>query len=233
MGSAYLMEPTLLPTLQPDVPSRLLDELNSPRFCELAPRHPIEKGRKIGGQGRPCDRLYLIAEGQVLISTRDDEGDELALYLLGPGEVFGIGALLPERRWLVTARAVTDGVVHALPGAHVAKMGQYYPELTTHLFAVLAKRIERFHLRLRVMVRQSARDRLLGLLSLLAGYHGEPEGDNHWLPIPVTQSQLGEMIGLARETVARTLADLEEEGVIRREGRKGFLLVRHACEPTP
>ena len=32
------------------------------------------------------------------------------------------------------------------------------------------------------------------------------------------------MIGLARETVARTLSDLEEEGLIRREGRRGMWL---------
>ena len=45
-----------------------------------------------------------------------------------------------------------------------------------------------------------------------------------WMPLPLTQSELGQMIGLARETVARMLAQLERDGVIRREGRKGLWL---------
>lgn len=212
------------------VPAELLRELASSRFTELAPHSRMRKGQRIGTQGGPCHRIHLIAAGQVLVSRRDSEGQQHALYLLGPGEVFGVGALLPPRRWLVTARAVTEGSFYALPGAHVATLAQYYPQLAACLFSLLAARLEQAHRRLDIMVRRSARDRLLGLLSTLACYHGEGRGDELWLPVQVSQSQLGSMIGLARETVARTLTELETDGLIRREGRSGYWLLRSACE---
>lgn len=189
----------------------------------------MQKGRKIGIQGKPCDRLHLIAEGQVLLSRKDEAGQENALYLLGPGEVFGAGALLPEQQWLTTARSLTDGYFHALPGARVATLAQYYPQLTAQLFALLASRLERAYRRLDYIVKPSARDRLLGLLSVLACYHGEEQGEQVWLPVKVTQTQLGSMIGLARETVARTLSELEAEGMVRRQGREGYWLHQNVC----
>lgn len=190
----------------------------------------MRKGQRIGTQDRPCDRLHLIAEGQVLVSRRNSEGEQHALYLLGPGEIFGVGALLPERSWLVTARAVTDGSYYALPGSHIATLAQYYPQLAAHLFSLLAARLEQAHRRLDVIVRRSARDRLLGLLSTLARYHGQGSGKELWLPVTVSQGQLGSMIGLARETVVRTIAELEAEGLLRREGRRGYWLLQEACE---
>ena len=192
----------------------------------------MNKGRRIGVQGRPCDRLHLVAEGQVLLSRRDEVGQENALYLLGPGEVFGAGALLPEQRWLTNARALTDGCFHALPGARVATLAEYYPQLAAQLFALLAARLERAYHRLDFIVKQSARDRLLGLLTVLASYHGEDQGEQVWLPVQVTQAQLGSMVGLARETVARTLSELEAEGIVRRQGREGYWLRQNACRNT-
>jgi CRP-like cAMP-binding protein len=69
-----------------------------------------------------------------------------------------------------------------------------------------------------------AKTRLIELLRAMAHQYGEAEGDEIWMPLPLTQAELGQMIGLARETVARMLAQLEREGVLRREGRKGLWL---------
>ena len=205
------------------VPADLLQELASPQLTDLAPLRLVSKGRIIGVQGQECDRLYLIVEGQVLLSRRDAE-EEHALFLLGPGEIFGIGSLLPDCRWLATSRAVTDCLVRALPGTHVDTLARYSPRLAAQLFAVLAARVERANRRLGLVVRPSSRDRLLGLLGILADHLGEPRGEDVWLPIQLTQGQLGEMAGLARETVTRMLTELEEEGTIRREGRRGLWL---------
>jgi CRP-like cAMP-binding protein len=58
----------------------------------------------------------------------------------------------------------------------------------------------------------------------MAEHHGRREGDRVWVPLGLTQEDLGKMVGLARETVARLLAELEDSGLIRREGRGVWLL---------
>lgn len=204
-------------------------DLDSRSLSDLAPRVRIWRGTRIGTQGEPCENIYIIAEGQVLLSRRNTEGEDYALYLLGPGDLFGEGALSRQRRWLVTARAMTDGVVHVLPAGQLPRLAQYYPQLTAHIVTLLSSRLERAHLRLDIVTTDSARGRLLSILNVLADYHGETRDGARWLPMRLTQAELGSMVGLARETVARTLGELESEGVIRRQGRRGLWLF-HVAE---
>ena len=191
---------------------------------ELAPRRAFFKGRLIGVQGQQADSLHIIIEGQVLLCRCDDEGEDYALYLIGPGEVFGEGSLYTGRRWIVSARAMTDGQAYVLPAQLLPRLFQHYPELARHVLYLLSARLERAHRRLDVTRLSDARARLHGLLWALAAHHGEQDGSEVWMPLPVTQTELGQMIGLARETVARIFTQLERDGIIRREGRKGLWL---------
>lgn len=203
--------------MQRTPPPGVLEELQSGALAEIAPRIEFWKGMQIGKQGTPCSQLYIVASGQVLLSRRDVDGVERPLFLLGPGDLFGEGSLRPERVWLANSRAVTDGSAHVLPAAQFPRLAQYYPRLTNHIIRLLADRLERSHRRLDLVRGSSARERLVGLLRVVAEHHGVPEGDRTWVPLALTQEDLGKMIGLARETVARLLADLEESGAIRRE----------------
>ncbi|MGV3722784.1 MAG: Crp/Fnr family transcriptional regulator [Actinomycetota bacterium] len=198
--------------------------LDSRTLSDLAPKVRFWKGSCIGAQGEPCENIYIISEGQVLLSRRDAHGDDYALYLLGSGDLFGEGSLAGTRRWLVTARAITDGSAHVLPAAQIPRFAQYYPQLTAHLVTLLSARLERAHIRLDIVTTDSARERLLGILNVLADYHGEVRDGSRWLPLRLTQAELGGMVGLARETVARVMGDLESEGLIRRHGRRGLWL---------
>ena len=188
----------------------------------IATRKPFFQGRLIGVQGQVCEGLHLIEEGQVLLSRANAAGEDYALFMMGPGHAFGAGALRPDGRWLVTARALTNGVAHVVAPAHVPKVFQYYPALGMHLLRVLTEGLERAYRRQDVAQSPNARERLFQLLSLMADCHGKPHGAETWMPLRLTQAELGEMAGLARETVARALADLETEGLVRRDGRKGL-----------
>lgn len=204
-------------------------ELDDSLLEEIAVRRPFFQGRLIAVQGQRSEGLCLVGEGQVLLSRRNEAGEDYALFLLGPGDMFGAGAVRPEGRWLVTARGVTDGFLYVLAPANLPRLFEFYPHLGVHFLRLLSVSLERAYRRHDVAQNNVARERLFKLLSLLAEYHGQPKDEEIWLPLHLNQTELGEMVSLARETVARALAELEEEGRIRREGRKG-LWVRLAGE---
>lgn len=214
----------MLTHAKPEAERSFLSELESGSLGELAPKIPFWKGMQIGVQGQPCDHLYIISRGQVLLSRRGDNGDNYAIQLLGAEDLFGEGSLQPERRWLVSARAVTDGAAHMLPAAHIPRLAQYYPRLMTQIVRLLSERIERAHRRADVIRTSGARDQVLALIRALAGRHGQPQGDEIWVPMTITQEELGEMIGISRETVARAISDLEDQGLLRHRRRRGFWL---------
>ncbi|MGV3723873.1 MAG: Crp/Fnr family transcriptional regulator [Actinomycetota bacterium] len=203
-------------TPQPDVDLSPLEE--------LATRRQFQKGRLIGVQGQEADSLCIIISGQVLLSRFGEDGEDYALYLLGPGQLFGEGSLHPERVWMVSARAMTDGEAYMAPAHLIPRLFQHYPNLARHILNLLSFRLERAHRRLDVTHMSDAKTRLIELLRAMAHQYGEADGAEIWMPLPLTQTELGQMIGLARETVARMLAQLERDGLIRREGRKGLWL---------
>jgi CRP/FNR family transcriptional regulator len=176
-------------------------------------------------QGAPCDSLYRLGAGQVLLSRHKRDEGEYGLTLLGRGEVFGEGSLRPHKRWLSTVRAVSDGWCHVIPAVQVPRLAQYYPGLMVEILALLSGRLERAHRRLDVLMQDAARDRVLGMLQLLAGYHGESRGGETVVEIAVTQAELAGMVCLKRETVARSLSELEADGLIRRSPRRGVVLL--------
>ncbi|MCC2671557.1 MAG: Cyclic nucleotide-binding domain, partial [Armatimonadetes bacterium] len=104
----------------------LLD-LDSWPLADIVPKVRFWKGGRIGTQGEPCDTIYIIAEGQVLLSRRNPDGDDYALYLLGAGDLLGEGACGRNKRWLVSVRALTDGSAYALPASQLPRFAQHYP----------------------------------------------------------------------------------------------------------
>ena len=214
-----------------EVTGGVLAELASGPLADLAPLRVFRRGEILGRQGEPCEHLHILARGQVLLCRTSPNGADNALYLLGPGDLFAEGSLQQSRRWLVTARAVTSGLVHTLPAVHLPRLAQYYPQVTSHLVALLSVRLEWAHQRLDLITALGARERLLSLLRLLAKVHGTPAGSGYQMTLSLTQAEIGSMVGLARETVVRCLAEMEECGLVRRQGRHGFWVA--SAQPDP
>jgi len=68
-------------------------------------------------------------------------------------------------------------------------------------------------------------DRVRAKLTELARDHGKVGPDGIRLDFPITHDLLGEMIGSSRETVTRSLDELQREGFVIRQGRSYLLHV--------
>ena len=54
-------------------------------------------GETIVAEGDPADRFFVITKGEVTISRRGPEGNEVKLARLGRGQFFGGVGILPRR----------------------------------------------------------------------------------------------------------------------------------------
>ncbi len=87
----------------PDLVGPELDSLG-----EQAERVSFAAGDTIVAEGDLADRFYVVAQGEVEISRRSPEGDEVKLATLGRGQSFGEVGILAETRRTATVRAVDD-----------------------------------------------------------------------------------------------------------------------------
>ena len=71
-------------------------------------------GETIVAEGDPADRFFIITKGEVAISRRGAERDEVKLARLGRGQFFGEVGILAETRRTATVSAVDDVELLAL-----------------------------------------------------------------------------------------------------------------------
>jgi alkyl hydroperoxide reductase subunit AhpC len=81
---------------------------------ERAERVSFASGDTIVAEGNQAERFYVVAQGEVEISRRSPDGDEVKLATLGRGQFFGEVGILAETRKTATVRAVDDVELLAL-----------------------------------------------------------------------------------------------------------------------
>jgi len=85
----------------PDLAGPALDSL-----AERAEKVWYSDGVSIVAEGDDANRFYVIARGEVAVTRRTPEGEEVELATLGPGQFFGEVGILAETRRRATVRAI-------------------------------------------------------------------------------------------------------------------------------
>jgi CRP/FNR family cyclic AMP-dependent transcriptional regulator len=62
-------------------------------------------------EGRPVRGIYILCDGRARISMGAENGRRLTLRIAGPGEVLGLGAVMSNTRYEVTAEVLDDSQV--------------------------------------------------------------------------------------------------------------------------
>lgn len=161
----------------------------------------VRAGVTLVRQGEPCSIAWLVRSGALWESLVLADGRELALGVLGPGELVGE----PEG----TAAAST---VRTLRATRIAPVD---PERAADLFAARARRTAVVAAEL---VWSDVPSRLRARLRDLAARFGRPVPGGTAIELRLTQDRLALLCGSTRETVNRALRSLIAGGELRTAG---------------
>jgi alkyl hydroperoxide reductase subunit AhpC len=104
-------------TSEDDWLAKVFPDLAGPELESLAEEAEtvsFAPGETIIAEGDAANRFYVIVRGEVAISRRSSEGNEIALATLGPGQFFGEVGILAETRRTATVTAVGEVELLAL-----------------------------------------------------------------------------------------------------------------------
>jgi CRP/FNR family transcriptional regulator, cyclic AMP receptor protein len=205
-------------------PGSLVAQLSEPaRAALLAAGSPVHfrDDAILVLQGDPGDGLYVLTAGMVKVTVAAESGTETMLAVRSRGDLIGEFAVLDGMPRTATARAVGAVSAIRISRARFDEFGQRYPAaqatITRSLVAKMRAATER-HAAERTW---GARERIAQVLYELAADYGERAGDGALvIPLPITQSELGELAGVAVSTTERVLGELRKEGVIATRYRK-------------
>lgn len=195
-----------------------LDEQARAGLLGLARPCSFERGEVVCHAGEPADSVHLVESGRLLVQVSLPSGATATLNVLGPGDFFGELALLRDGDTrTATVTALEPAQTRALPAAAFRRLRRERPEVERALSALLAARVTELSQDLLTALYVGLEDRVRLRLADLAGRYADGPGA---VSVPVTQTQLAEMVGGARPSVNQVLQLLEESGTVAlRRGR--------------
>jgi CRP-like cAMP-binding protein len=162
----------------------------------------------------PSDNIYLVKEGRIKLLRANSEGREVILDILGPGEIFGELALVGEVHRSHSAEAIEDTLVCVIKKKDFEGILQRHPEMALRVLKLIGLRRRELEMRLEDLVFQPLAGRLALALLWQAQRHGVTETDGS-IRIPLTQSDLANLIGASREAVSEQLKEMKLLGLIK------------------
>lgn len=190
---------------------------------ELVARSRIERcrrGKTIFRRASPGTAMMAVLRGSVKICTVSRNGKEAVLNVIGPGQVFGEIAVLDGGPRTADAVALVESELLVLDRRDFMPVVRAHPDLAQRLLEVLCGRLRKTSEQLEDAFFLDMPGRLAK--ALLGARTGESAGAS--TQVNLTQRELGEMIGTARESVNKLLHSWQDQGIVAL--RRGAIAIR-------
>ena len=212
------------------------DETAIERFLRCCHRRKFPNKTPIIRPGDLADTLYYVVEGSVTVSVEDEEGRELILAYLNPGNFIGEMGLYvePERREVMVRTRTPCELAQISYG----RMGQLFEtelkEECPHILYAIGRQLTDRLLHTSRKVRRLAFMDVQGRVArTLMDLCREPDALTHpdGMQIKISRQEISRIVGCSREMAGRVLKGLEEEGMIDVAGKT--IVVFGARDSTP
>jgi CRP/FNR family transcriptional regulator, anaerobic regulatory protein len=161
----------------------------------------------------------IVLSGSIKVIKTDEEGKEILLYYIKPGEscIMSFLAGIHNDTSKIKAIIEEDAEVLLIPVNKASEWIKEFPEWSDFIFSLYQKRFEELLEVVNAVAFQKIDARLLHLLSQKSSLFHSKE-------IQVTHQQLADELGITREAASRVLKQMENEGLISLSRNKINLL---------
>jgi CRP/FNR family transcriptional regulator, cyclic AMP receptor protein len=162
---------------------------------------------------RANSSVYFILQGWFKICIIDFDGQEIILNIVGRGEIFGEMAALDVCPRSADVITMTPAKIVSIPSTDFVQFLKTEPEAGIRLVQLMGNRLRRVNRFLRLRRSQAAL-RVADILLFLAEVQEQSNAKEAIIP-KLSHDELGNLCGLARETVTRELTELRNKNLIQ------------------
>jgi len=185
---------------------------DDPDFKQAIAAQAFRSGQTVAEAGVLSQNLYALMKGRVQLIREGPNGRRLAIASLGPGSLFGEGALLRGEDPTVKAVALTDCIVWMVPAPQAQELVLRYPVLSWGILQTVGERLAQVENRMEEVAYKRLPERLAGLLLELSNGSRAIRGTSH--------QALADMLGTYRETISAILRGFKDAGLVELGYRK-------------
>ncbi len=188
-------------------------------FLTNCHRRRYPKGSTVIYEGDTCNTLYYIIEGSVSVVLEDDDGKEVVITYLNPGDFFGeMGLFDKGNSRSAWCRARTPCEIAEISYEKFNMYIRTHPEIVFTIGQQMATRLRHTTRKVGDLSFYDVTGRIARTLIELSK---EPDAMTHpdGMQIKITRQEIGRLVNCSREMAGRVLKTLEEQNLISVAGK--------------
>ena len=197
-----------------------LDAEHLERLTTYATTRTYPRGTTLFTKGDPGTSLFAVCSGTIRIGVPSPDGRDAVFNLIREGEIFGEIALLDGQPRTADATAMTNCELMVIDRRDFVALVRSQPEIALKIIEVLCARVRRTSQQVEDVLFLDLPGRLAKQLLRLHSAE-QAAGRNK---VSMTQRELGQMIGMSRESTNKQLREWEQRHWVRLE-RGGIVVL--------
>ncbi|MEX0668131.1 MAG: Crp/Fnr family transcriptional regulator [Candidatus Saccharimonadales bacterium] len=170
---------------------------------------------------------FYIEEGFIKSYKITDEGEINILSLYGAGYIFPLVPTFRSQlgrggyhvRGVIYYEAICDSVIYKKSGKELFEFSDKNHDAYKELSVSLLNNSEIYLSRIGALHFKLAKDKLVYQLLVLVNLFSHKAAQGRVIDVPLTHQDIGDILGLARETVSREMEKLKAGNLIAYQGR--------------
>lgn len=174
----------------------------------------LEAGATVFLMGDPGGHVLGVVEGRVQISVPSQDGKEIILAIMEPGDVFGEIGLLDGKERSADAKTMTSCLLAVLDRRDVLTVLDDHPRAYFDIVMLLCERLRRTTTQMADVALLDLPTRLAKALLRVAAAHPGTSASGR---VKLSQRELGNVVGATRESVNKCLRSWHQAGIVQIE----------------
>lgn len=166
----------------------------------------FQKGAHLYSEDDPCSGIGFFLSGAVRVYKISENGREITLYEISPGEtcILNASCILSRSRYPALAQALSDGEALLMPEAVFRRLVRESDEMRAFIFSLFSDRLS--------LIMELVEEVAFGRMDeRLADYLLEKSAEG---TIETTHQAIANHLGTSREVVSRLLKQMEQKGEV-------------------
>jgi len=197
-----------------------LSDADIASLSRLATRRRYPKDTVVFFENEEGDFFFMIVEGRIKVTILGDDGREIILSVLGPGDFFGEMALLDNEPRSATAIAAEETELLCLHRNDLQTVLTDNKAILTSFIKVLTSRLRKANHQISTLALLDVYGRVARVIMEMAKEEGRRLKDGRIAFRRATHQEIANRIGTTRETVTRMLKEIERQGLIEIDGKE-------------
>jgi CRP/FNR family transcriptional regulator len=184
------------------------------KIANLIIERKYKKNKIVFMEGEAAEAVYFVKNGKIKISKNTSDGKEHIIHIMIDGEVFAEACLFGMSPYPANAEAIEDSEVYMIKNSDLEKLLESSPKTAIQIIKVMSKRLNLVSSQIENLALRDAYGRTASLIIQLFKNDGKAAENGVVLKTNLSRQDMGNMVGLTRETLTRALTRLKNDRAI-------------------